>query len=415
MAKIENVIGRRVWDSQGCPAVEAEIHVSGGVTARAIAPMPDDHPIAAAQPVFDGGAAFGGHGVMRAVAAISGELSGAITGIDVCDQDAIDRRMIARDGMPLKSRLGVNAILAVSLAAAKAAANVMDVALWEQIARGKPPGTFPTPQVDLISAESAAAGHQGVDFLSLRVSAQDAPDLATALDWAAEVSRAAAGMLQGADADLGLSATGGRRVRFETADEALSLAVRAIERAGLQPGEDMGLVLEVGANRFGRGGRYLIAREAVALTTSGMIERSLGILRRYPISMLIDPLAEDDLGGVVHLTELAGQGIRIAGAGVLISNPVRIAAAAKIGAFNAVEIRLSDCGTLTEAREAIDAARSAGFGVTFRAEDRLAGGGDLAHIALGLGASSLAAGGVAGGERIAIWNEALRLSMAPGA
>ena len=413
MPLIEHVIGRRVWDSRGWPAVEAEVVARNGVTGRAIAPSASSSHPAGMRELRDGGAAFEGLGVTRAVAGIAGDIAQALTGLDVRDQDTIDRRLIALDGTPDKSRLGANAILAVSMAVAEAGAKAADLALWEYLARGKLPGCFPSPVVDLFSGGDAGTEHGGPDFNSIRLAPVEAPDFATGLEWARETMRAATMLLKGADSAVGLSEMGGLAVRFETADEALALGVRAIERAGLQPGEDLALILDIGANRFGRGGRYLIAREAVTLPTGQMIQRALGLLRRYPITGLIDPLAQDDLAGVVHLTEAAGSNVSIIGGDVLISNTARIAAAAKIAAFNAVELRLTDCGTLTELRESVAAARTAGFEVGLRAEAGFGTSGALAHVALGLGAGTLAPGGLARGERIAVWNEALRLAGQP--
>ena len=410
MAKIERVIGRRVWDSRGRPAVEAEIWASGDISARAIAPSSARVPQDAAQELRDGGKAFEGFGVSKAVGNFATGIEPALIGLDVRDQEAIDRRLIALDGRPDKSRLGVNVILSVSLACAKAGAKANDVALWEHVARGRKAGPMPSPVVELFSGERPGLAHAGVDIRSIALLPVDAPDFATGLDWASEIIRAARGFIAASQGGPGISDMGSLSLDANSADEALEFAVRAIERAGLSPGEDMALSVDVGGNGIGRNGRYLIGREATVLATHDMIQRALRWLRRYPIHVLTDPLAEDDLAGIAHLTELAGKGVAMSGADVLISNPARIAACAKIAAFNAVELRLSDQGTLTEFGEAVAAARQAGFSITLRAEAGEGASGDLAHFALAFGVDRLAAGGLARAERIAIWNQALTLA-----
>ena len=410
MANIERVIGRQVWDSRGRPAVEAEIWASGDITARALAPTPARPQAAAAKALYDGGKTFEGFGVSQAVQKFENEIEPALAGLDVRDQEAIDRRLIALDGRPDKSRLGVNAILSVSLACIKAGAKANEVALWEHVARGRKITKALVPVVELFRIESSGLAHAGLDVRAISLLPLDAPDFTTALDWASEAVRVSRGILSASQSGLGLTSMGSQALDADSAEEALALAIRAIERAGLQPGEDMALAVDAGANGFGRAGRYLIGREATALPTGDMISRVLGWLRRYPIHSLTDPLAEDDLAGIAHLTEVAGKGITIAGGDVLISNPARIAACAKSGAFNAVELRLSDQGTLTELGEAVEAARAAGFSITITAEAGEGASGVLAHLALAYGADWLAAGGLAGGERISIWNEALRLS-----
>ncbi len=408
MARIERVLGRRVWDSRGRPAIEAEIRLEGGTVARAIAPSPMRWHPAGPKPLYDGGAAFAGLDVSKAVAAINEEIGALIDGLDAQDQSAIDRRLIAHAGP-----YGCNAILAVSIAVAKAGAQAAQLPLWRHIGGdGQAPALRPT--VELLSGVQGSLAHEGSELSSLTLLFPGADDFATALEWACEVTRAAASLLGDKTAGGSTGVTGSLIANFDSADEGLDLAVRAIERAGFHPGEDIALGLDIAAQRFGRGGRYLIGREGVVITTAGMIERSLRRLSRYPIISLVDPLAEDDLAGIAHLTAAAGAQVNVTGSEVLISSPPRIEACAKLGAFNAIELRLSDHATLTEMREAVRAARLAGFKIVMRGQDSEDNGGLLAHLAIAFGAEYLSAGGLGRGERSIIWNEALRLSEALG-
>ena len=408
MARIEHVRGRRVWDSRGRPAIEAEITLERGIVARAVAPSPSRWHAAGPKPLYDGGAAFAGLDVSKAVTAIDEEISALLDGLDARDQSVIDRRLIAHD-----APFGCNAILAVSIAVAKAGAQAAQLPLWRHIgADGQ--ARLPRPTVELLSGVQGNLVHEGSELSSLILLFPGADDVATALDWASEVTAAAAVLLGDRTAGGSTGTTGSLIANFDSADEALELAVRAIERAGFQAGEDIALGLDIAAQRFGRGGRYLIGREGVVITTAGMIERSLRRLNRYPVISLTDPLAEDDLAGIAHLTSAAGAQVIVSGGEVLMSSPARIEACAKLGAFNAIELRLSDHATLTEMREAVGTARSAGFKIIMRGQDSDDNGGLLAHLAIAFGAEYLSPGGLGRGERTAIWNEALRLCEALG-
>lgn len=407
MARIEHVRGRRVWDSRGRPAIEAEITLERGIVTRAVAPSPSRWHAAGPKPLYDGGAAFAGLDVSKAVAAINEQVGALLDGLDARDQSAIDRRLIAH-----AAPFGCNAILAVSIAVAKAGGQAAQLPLWRHIAGGQ--ARLPRPAVELLSGAHAGLAHEGSELNSLTLMFAGADDVATALDWACAVAAAAAVLLGDRTAGGSTGTTGSLIANFDSADEGLELAVRAIERAGFQPGEDIALGLDIAAQRFGRGGRYLIGREGMVITTAGMIERSLRRLSRYPVMSLTDPLAEDDLAGIAHLTSAAGAQVVVSGGEVLMSSPARIEACAKLGAFNAIELRLSDHATLTEMREAVSAARSAGFKIIMRGQDSDDNGGLLAHLAIAFGAEYLSAGGLGRGERTAIWNEALRLCEALG-
>ena len=335
MARIEHVRGRRVWDSCGRPAIEAEITLERGIAARAIAPSPGRWHPAAAKPLYDGGAAFAGLDVSKSVAAINEEIGALLDGLDAREQSAIDRRLIAH-AVPL----GCNAILAVSIAVAKAGAQAAQLPLWRHIGGGAP-ALLPRPAVELLSGAAGERAHEGSELSSLTLLSAGTVDFATALDWACEVTRAAA-LLLGDRSEVGSTGSAGSLIaNFDSADEALELAMRAIGRAGFHAGEDIALGLDIAAQRLGRGGRYLIGREGVVITTAGMIERSLRRLSRYPIIGLTDPLAEDDLAGIAHLTSAAGAQVTVAGGDVLISSPARIEACAKLGALTPL-----NCGCL---------------------------------------------------------------------
>jgi enolase len=408
---ISGVRGYRVWDSRGRPTVEAEVVLEAGARGRAIAPAGASRGSGEAVELRDGGTAFGGLGVGRAVSAVDGTVAPALAGLDATDQAAVDGALIALDGTPDKSRLGGNTMIAVSMAVANAAATAAGLPLWRWLAGDRAP-TLPLPQIQIIGG-GVHAGRR-LDVQDFMVVAVGADDYEQALAWTAEVYRATGEIMAEAGRLAGVADEGGYWPLLDANEEGLSLLVRAIERAGLRPGHDMAIALDVAASVFGDGGRYRLARDGRVVDSDGMIALLTDWLARYPVVSIEDPLGEDDQAGLVRFTREAGDRIQVVGDDVLVTNAARVAAAAAAGVCNAALIKPDQAGTLTEARAALDAARAAGFGAIASARSGESEDATLVHLAVGWGVPQLKVGAFARSERMAKWNEGLRIARAGG-
>ena len=406
-AAIRSVTGRRVWDSRARPTVEVEIALSGGARGRAIAPAGASRGSAEAVDLRDGGAAFGGRDVRRAIAAVDGEIAAALAGLDACDQEAADRRLVALDGTADKSRLGGNALVAASMAVAHAAAAAKGVPLWRHLAGDAEPG-MPLPEIQIFGGGAHAARRVDVqDFMAI---ATGASDYAQALDWTAEIYRAAGEIMAERGLLSGTADEGGFWPAFDSNEHALETLVRAIERAGLAPGEQVGISLDVAASEFGAGGRYRLARDGRDLDSDGMCALLGDWIGRFPIVSVEDPLAEDDFDGLAAFTSAYGARVQIVGDDALVSSADRVREAAAAGACNAVLLKPNQAGTLSECRAALEAARAAGYGAVVSARSGETEDVTIVHLALGWGVGQLKVGSIAHGERSAKWNEGLRIA-----
>jgi len=412
VTQITAVHARTVYDSRGHPTVEAEVRLAGGAVGRGIAPAGASRGRHEAVDLRDGGPAFGGYGVNRAVENVKGPLARALVGLDVADQAQIDRALIAADGTSDKSRLGGNAIVALSLASLDAAARAAGLATWAWLAQGRPV-TLPMPEIQVFGG-GAHAGRR-VDVQDFMVVPVGASCFAQALAMVAEVYRAAGEVMAEAGKLAGVADEGGYWPMFATNEEALDYLVRAIERAGLRPGEDMAISLDIAASEFGRDGRYRLGLEGREFDTGGMIDLLAGWLARYPIVSVEDPLAEDDAAGLVEFTRRFGGRVQIVGDDYVVTNAERVVQAARRGACNAALIKVNQAGTVTEAKAALDAARAVGWGAIVSARSGETEDVAIVHLATGWAAGQLKVGSFARSERMAKWNEGLRVEEALGA
>lgn len=408
--RIEKVIGRRLWDSRGRPTVEAEVRLASGAQGRALAPAGASTGSGEALDRRDGGARFGGRDVTGAVGAVNGEIAARLCGLDAADQAAVDAALIALDGTPGKSRLGGNALIAASLAVAHAAAAAAGEPLWRHLAAGRPV-RLPLPEIQIFGG-GAHAGRR-VDLQDFMVVAIGAADYTEALDWSAEIYAAAGALMAEAGLLQGVADEGGYWPAFATNEAALEMLVRAIERAGLRPGEQAAISLDIAASEFGRDGRYRLGLERRALATDELIEVLLGWLKRYPIVAIEDPLAEDDAAGFARFTQGAGR-VAVVGDDLLVTNTARIRAAAASRACNTALIKPNQAGTLSETRAAFEAARAAGWTTIVSARSGETEDVSIVHLAVGWGAPLLKVGAFARSERMAKWNEGLRIAEALG-
>ena len=405
-ATIAGVRARRVWDSRGRPTVEAEITLADGSSGRAIAPAGASRGTREAIDLRDGGPRFGGMDVLQAIANVNGAIAAALIGHDAADQAGIDVALIALDGTPDKARLGGNATIAVSLAAAHAAAASAGVPLWRYLA-GSGPVSLPQPEIQIFGG-GAHAGRR-IDVQDLMVIATGAATFADALAMTAEVYRAAGELMQDAGQLLGVADEGGWWPAFDSNEAALEMLVRAIERAGYRPGAEVAISLDIAASEFGQGGRYRLGLERRELDRDGLAEMLLGWLDRYPIVAIEDPFGEDDRDGWIAFARAAGRRVQIIGDDYLTTSAAAVERAAADGACTAVLIKPNQAGTLTETLAALRAGKAAGFGTIVSARSGETEDVSIVHLAVGWNAGQLKVGSFARSERMAKWNEALRI------
>ncbi|GAB4229484.1 MAG: phosphopyruvate hydratase [Methyloligellaceae bacterium] len=403
---------RRVWDSRGRPTVEAEVHLEGGATGRAIAPAGASTGSGEALDRRDGGEAFGGYDVMGAVEAVNGEIAAALTGLDATDQEKADRTLIALDGTPDKSRLGGNALIATSMALAHAAAAQTGVPLWRLLAGAAGDLCLPLPEIQIFGG-GAHAGRR-VDIQDFMVIAVGAQSYEQALCWTAEVYRAAGALMDEAGLACGVADEGGFWPAFESNEQALDYLLRAIERAGFTPGEDVAISLDIAATDFGSNGRYTLATDGRTVDSQGLSEMLLAWLERYPIVAIEDPLAEDDHAAMAAFTAAAGDHVEVVADDFICTSAARIEAAHAAGACNTALIKPNQVGTLTETKEALDAARRAGWESIVSARSGESEDVTIVHLAVGWQVKQLKVGSFSRSERMAKWNEGLRIAEALG-
>jgi enolase len=409
--RIERIVGRRVWDSRGRPTVEAEIFLDTGASGRAIAPAGASTGTHEAVELRDGGPAFGGFGVDRAVANINGEIAAALGAMPIADQTAIDRGLIELDGTPNKARLGGNAMIAVSMAAIHADAAARGEQLWRVVAEGGQV-SLPMPMIQIFGGGAHAGRRVDIqDFLIIPVGAASFDQ---ALAMAARVYRAGGEIMADRGHLRGVADEGGWWPEFASNAEALDTLVEAIERAGLVPGEEVGIAIDVAASQFHSGGRYRLAADGAELETEGLVELLGDWCRRYPIVSIEDPVAEDDDAGMVAFTAKLGARIQIIGDDYLVTSAQRVAAAASRGACNAVLLKPNQAGTVSETKAALAAARAAGWRTVVSARSGETEDVTIVHLAAGWNAGQLKVGSFARSERMAKWNEGLRIEAASG-
>lgn len=408
---IRRLRARRIWDSRGRPTVEAEIELSDGSVGRGIAPAGASRGTREAVDRRDGGNRLGGLDVRGAIASIGEEIAPLLLGRDPFDQAGIDAALIALDGTPTKQRLGGNATVAVSLAVLHAAAASRGLPLWRHLA-GEGPVSLPLPEIQIFGG-GAHAGRR-TDIQDFMVMAPKATSFAEALETTAEVYLAAGRIMAERGLLQGVADEGGWWPAFSSNEEALDTLVLAIERAGFVPGEEVAISLDIAASEFGRDGRYRLGLEGRELDSDGMADYLMGWCERYPILSIEDPLAEDDAKGMARFTAAVGHRIQVIGDDFLVTNADLVDQAARDGSVNAVLVKVNQAGTVSEAEAACEAGRRAGFGTIVSARSGETEDVAIVHLAIGWHAGQLKVGSFARSERMAKWNEALRIEEALG-
>ncbi len=415
---IKSIHARRVWDSRGRPTVEAEVTLADGSMGRGIAPAGASRGTREAIDLRDGGAKLGGLDVQRAVANVNGEVAQMLTGQDARDQATIDRLLVDLDGTPNKARLGGNATIAASLAVLHSSAASAGQPLWERVAEGRPV-SMPLPEIQIFGG-GAHAGRR-VDIQDFMVMPLGAKTFAEALEMTAEVYLAAGALMKAAGKLAGVADEGGWWPLFDANDEALVMLTRAIEHAGFKHHE-MAISLDIAASEFGgvasgsigvggggSAGRYTLGLDKRVLDTAGMIDLLGTWIDAYPIVSIEDPLAEDDEAGLIEFTRRFGARCQIIGDDYLVTSAARVEQAAKIKAVNSALIKLNQAGTVTETKAALDAAKLNGMSALVSARSGETEDVSITHLAIGWNAGQLKVGSFARSERMAKWNEAIRI------
>ena len=404
--EIRGVHARRVWDSRGRPTIEAEVQLLGGAMGRAIVPAGASKGAREALELRDGGDRFGGLDVQCAVTHVNEEVARAVLGMAADDQVALDERLIRLDDTPNKERIGANATLAVSMAAAHAAAAAHGLPLYRYLG-GEDATLLPLPQIQIFGG-GAHAGRR-VDIQDFMVVCPGALSFTQALEWTAEVYRHAGLQMRSRGASFGVADEGGWWPAFDTNEQALQTLVASIERAGFVPGEQVAIALDIAASDFGRGGHYRLGLERRELDSDGLIELLLRWCELFPIASIEDPLAEDDPAAFARFTQAAGHKLQVVGDDFLVSDAALLRQAAATGAANAVLLKPNQRGTLTETLQCWDAARAAGYAGIASARSGESEDTTIVDLSIGWHVGQLKVGSFARGERMAKWNEALRI------
>ena len=409
---IRSLVARRIWDSRGRPTIEADVVLTDGALGRGVAPAGASRGSREAVEKRDGGRRLGGLDVQGALDGIREEIAPALIGADPFDQVAIDDRLVALDGTANLARLGGNALTAVSLAVLHAAAASNRLPLWRHCL-GDAPALIPLPEIQVFGG-GAHAGRR-VDVQDFMVVAARATSFAEALETTAAVYRAAGQIMAERGLLMGVADEGGWWPAFASNEDALDTLMLAIERAGLKPREDVAISLDVAASEFGRDGRYRLGLDKRELDRDGLAELLIDWSARYPIVSIEDPFAEDDALGFELLVAALGDRIQIIGDDFLVTSADRVRAAARDRSVNAALIKVNQAGTVTRAKAACEETLRAGLGAIVSARSGETEDVTIAHLAVGWGAGQLKVGSFSRSERMAKWNEMLRIEEALGA
>ena len=405
MALIEAVGAREILDSRGNPTVEVEVLLEDGTVSRAAVPSGASTGAFEAYELRDGDAArYLGKGVEKAVDAVLDEIGPALEGIEADDQRLVDHTMIELDGTENKSRLGANAILGASLAVARAAADSADLSLYRYVG-GANAHVLPVPLMNIINGGSHA--DTGVDIQEFMILPIGAPSFREALRWGTETYHTLKGLLKSKGFATGLGDEGGFAPDFEHNRAALDFIVEAIEQAGFTVGTDIALGLDVASSEFYKEGAYQF--EGKALNSTEMTAYYADLVANYPLITIEDPLAEDDWAGYAHLTPELGSKVQIVGDDLFVTNPKRLADGIAKGAANSLLVKVNQIGTLTETLDAVSLAQRSGYTTILSHRSGETEDTTIADLAVATNAGQIKTGAPARSERVAKYNQLLRI------
>ncbi|HEY5856981.1 MAG TPA: phosphopyruvate hydratase [Aldersonia sp.] len=405
MAIIEQVAAREILDSRGNPTVEVEVLLADGSGARAAVPSGASTGEHEAVELRDGGSRYGGKGVEKAVEGVLGEIAPAILGLDAVDQRAVDQTLLDLDGTPDKSRLGANALLGASLAVAKAAAESADLPLYHYIG-GPNAHILPVPMMNIING--GAHADSGVDVQEFMIAPIGAPTFKEALRWGTEVYHSLKSVLKSQNLATGLGDEGGFAPDLPGTKAALDLISQAIEKAGFKVGSDVALALDVAATEFYTEGTGY-AFESKTHSAEEMSAFYADLITAYPLVSIEDPLSEDDWAGWVALTEAIGDKVQIVGDDLFVTNPDRLERGIEEGAANALLVKVNQIGTLTETLDAVELAHRSGYKTMMSHRSGETEDTTISDLAVAVGSGQIKTGAPARSERVAKYNQLLRI------
>ncbi|MBB3898984.1 phosphopyruvate hydratase [Roseococcus suduntuyensis] len=407
MPAIADIVAREVLDSRGNPTVEAEVVLDDGSQGRAIVPSGASTGAHEAAELRDGDKSrFGGKGVRQACANVEGEIFDAIGGMDASEQVKIDNLMIELDGTPNKSRLGANAILAVSLAVAKAAANAHELPLYRYVG-GTFARTLPVPMMNIINGGKHADNPIDIqEFMIMPVAAGTAAD---AVRVGAEVFAALKKALHDAGHNTNVGDEGGFAPNIGSADEALSFIAKACEAAGHRVGEDILFALDCAASEFYHGGKYVLEGEGKTLDAGGMVDYLAALCAKWPIVSIEDGCHEDDWDGWKLLTDRLGAKVQLVGDDLFVTNPERLRQGIETGTANSILIKVNQIGTLTETLEAVETAHRAGYTAVMSHRSGETEDATIADLAVATNCGQIKTGSLSRSDRLAKYNQLIRI------
>ena len=411
MTAITDITAREILDSRGNPTVEVDVILESGARGRAAVPSGASTGTHEAVELRDGDKKrYGGKGVRKAVDAVNGEIFDAISGRDATDQAGLDRALIDLDGTPNKARLGANAILGVSLACAKAAAAELGQPLYRYIG-GVEANVLPVPMMNVLNGGVHA--DNPIDIQEFMIVPVGAPSIAEAVRYGAEVFQALKKALKDKGHNTNVGDEGGFAPNLQSADEALGFIVRAIEAAGYKPGEQVALALDPASSEFCKDGKYKM--EGKTLDAGAMVKFYEGLVARYPIVSIEDGMAEDDWAGWQALTAALGKKIQLVGDDIFVTNPKRLAEGIEKRVGNAILIKVNQIGSLSETLETMALARRANYAQVMSHRSGETEDATIADLAVGTNCGQIKTGSLARSDRLAKYNQLIRIEEQLGA
>ena len=406
MSAIETVLGRQLLDSRGNPTVEAEVHLESGASGRAISPSGASTGSREAVELRDGGAAWGGKGVQIAVNNVNGEINDALEGYDANDQRSVDRAMIDLDGTPNKGRLGANAILAVSLATAKAAAMESGLPLFQYIG-GVNAHVLPVPMFNVVNGGVHAKN--SIDFQEFMVMPIGAASFSEALQWGAETYHALKNVLAKRGLSTAVGDEGGFAPDLPDNETAVKVLVEAIESTGRAPGRDVAIALDPATSELWRDGAYHLDGEGRELTSAELVDYWADLSSRYPIVSLEDGMAEDDWDGWSALTQRLGERLQLVGDDIFVTNSEILQKGIERNVANSILVKLNQIGTLSETLDTVRLANNSRYSAVISHRSGETEDVTIADLAVATNAGQIKTGAPARSDRVAKYNQLLRL------
>ena len=406
MTAILDIAGREILDSRGNPTVEVDVRLEDGSIGRAAVPSGASTGAHEAVELRDGGKRYGGKGVEKAVAAVNGEIFDTLAGLDAEDQVKIDLAMIQLDGTPNKARLGANAILGVSLAVAKAAANAANLPLYRYVG-GVKANTLPVPMMNIINGGVHA--DNPIDFQEFMIMPVGAPTFREALRCGAEIFYTLKKALSEAGHNTNVGDEGGFAPNLKSPDEALTFVSKAVEKAGYKLGEDVFFALDPASTEFFKDGKYVLEGEGKTLSSDEMVKVYADLCKRYPIVSIEDGMAEDDWAGWKALTAAVGKAVNLVGDDLFVTNVKRLKQGIDTQTANAVLIKVNQIGSLTETLETVDMAHRAAYKAVMSHRSGETEDSTIADLAVATNCGQIKTGSLARSDRLAKYNQLLRI------